>query len=205
VEQVTKEKFLRAVVGDPPLYILASENAALESHLLSVKASLKAQKTEVADLVTELEAQGRDLCQRYQEVQLQRTQLESLPEHIAGLERTIETLRNAAEPKSNNPVLTLPLPRTLEVLSAKEDESARLDEELLAMRGVTERKQRELAQLQNELGSLQAQKTRATTEMADARTRKAEGISGLGDDLEQRGRWLRGVEITLRSMLEAVA
>ncbi len=64
LEQVTKEKFLRAIVGDPPLIVEHQENVEVEAQLAEVKASLKAQKIEVADMVTELERSGRDLTRR---------------------------------------------------------------------------------------------------------------------------------------------
>lgn len=64
LEQVTKEKFLRAIVGDPPLIVEQQENVELEAQLAVVKAELKAQKVEVADMVEELEAKGRELSRR---------------------------------------------------------------------------------------------------------------------------------------------
>ncbi|KAI9759406.1 MAG: hypothetical protein M1840_003359, partial [Geoglossum simile] len=63
LEQVTKEKFLRAIVGDPPLIVEHQENIELERQLAGIKASLKAQKLKVAELVAELEKKGRDLAQ----------------------------------------------------------------------------------------------------------------------------------------------
>ena len=63
VEQVTKEKFLRAIVNDPPLLVEPQENSELEAQLQEVKASLKSQKEEVAEWTKQLEAQGRDLAQ----------------------------------------------------------------------------------------------------------------------------------------------
>ena len=64
LEQVTKEKFLRAIVGDPPLIVEHQENVELEAQLAEVKADLKAQKTDVAGMVEALEAQGRELSRR---------------------------------------------------------------------------------------------------------------------------------------------
>ena len=64
LEQVTKEKFLRAIVGDPPQVIEHEENLELETQLIEVKAILKSQKKEVEAMVDELEARGRDLSQR---------------------------------------------------------------------------------------------------------------------------------------------
>ncbi|KAL8662478.1 MAG: hypothetical protein Q9168_008253, partial [Polycauliona sp. 1 TL-2023] len=61
LEQVTKEKFLRAIVGDPPLIVESSENVELEKQLAEIKAVLKMQKEDVGRLVEELENRGREL------------------------------------------------------------------------------------------------------------------------------------------------
>lgn len=64
LEQVTKEKFLRSIVGDPPLIIEQAENLELETQLKDIKAVLKEQKADVARMIEDLEARGRDLCRR---------------------------------------------------------------------------------------------------------------------------------------------
>lgn len=64
LEQVTKEKFLRSIVGDPPLIVEPAENSELETQLADIKAVLKEQKSAVAKLVVELETRGRDLALR---------------------------------------------------------------------------------------------------------------------------------------------
>ncbi|KAL8992086.1 MAG: hypothetical protein Q9188_007662, partial [Gyalolechia gomerana] len=62
LEQVTKEKFLRAIVGDPPLVVDHAENVEWEKQLAEIKQVLKMQKEDVARLVAELEAKGRELA-----------------------------------------------------------------------------------------------------------------------------------------------
>ncbi len=64
LEQVTKEKFLRAIVGDPPLVVEHVENIELEAQLAEVKGVLKAQKESVAEMIRVLEGRGRDLARR---------------------------------------------------------------------------------------------------------------------------------------------
>lgn len=64
LEQVTKEKFLRSIVGDPPLIVEPAENLELEAQLADIKAVLKEQKAAVATMVVELEARGRNLAMR---------------------------------------------------------------------------------------------------------------------------------------------
>ena len=52
---------MRAIVGDPPLIVEPQENIELENQLAEVKAVLKAQKEDVANMVKELEEKGREL------------------------------------------------------------------------------------------------------------------------------------------------
>lgn len=61
---MTKEKFLRSIVGDPPLMVEPAENLELESQLAEVKSVLKEQKKGVARMVEELEERGRKLARR---------------------------------------------------------------------------------------------------------------------------------------------
>ena len=61
IEQVTKEKFLRAIVGDPPQVIEHYENVELEAQLVHAKVGLKAKKLEVDGMVEKLETRGREL------------------------------------------------------------------------------------------------------------------------------------------------
>jgi hypothetical protein len=64
VEQVTKERFLRAIVAEQPEFVHQSENAELEHKLKEDKTALKEKKQEVRDIVKELEEQGRHLAAR---------------------------------------------------------------------------------------------------------------------------------------------
>ncbi|EAQ89955.1 hypothetical protein CHGG_06574 [Chaetomium globosum CBS 148.51] len=93
VEQVTKEKFIRAIVGDPPQIVSPQENADLEAANADAKAALKALKTEVAAMVADLEARGRALTARYEAVQEELGVLRALPAEIDGLEERVRDLR----------------------------------------------------------------------------------------------------------------
>lgn len=66
VEQVTKERFLRAILADPPELVDAAQNAELEAQLRSAKSALKAKKEETSKRVEELEETGRRLAQSKQ-------------------------------------------------------------------------------------------------------------------------------------------
>jgi chromosome segregation ATPase len=200
LEQVTKEKFIRAIVGDPPLVVEHQENVELEESLAVAKAALKAQKTEVAELVAELEARGRELCRKHENIQMQTAQLQELPEKIEALQTSIEELKAAQQPGSN-PTLNLPLEKTLALVGERERERAELDRQLEQLQVMVPRKTRELERLNAELQPLEVKRLGSTASAREAKRRKEEALGGVGDELEERGRWWRGVESGLNGML----
>lgn len=200
LEQVTKEKFIRAIVGDPPLVVEHQENVELEESLAVAKAALKAQKTEVAELVAELEARGRELCRKYENIQMETTQLQELPAKIGALQTSVEELKAAQQPGSN-PTLNLPLEKTLALVEERERERAELDRQLEQLQVMVPRKTRELERLSAELQPLEVKRLGSTASAREAKRRKEEALGGVGDDLEERGRWWRGVESGLKGML----
>jgi chromosome segregation ATPase len=172
----------------------------LEETLAVSKAALKAQKVEVEELVAELEKRGRELCRKYEHIQMETTQLQELPEKIAELQASVAELKAAQEPGSN-PTLNMPLEKTLEIVESREKERAELDRQLEQLQGMVPRKTRELERLNAELQSLEAKKISSAAAAKEARRRKEEALGGVGDDLEERGRWWRGVEGGLKGML----
>ncbi|RYP42626.1 hypothetical protein DL768_010301 [Monosporascus sp. mg162] len=208
VEQVTKEKFIRAIVGDPPLIVTPQENVDLERRNLAAKAALKALKTEVADLAMELERRARELSRRYEGVRLETTRLGELPAEIAGLEDAVARLREEAQgggggpDRADNPDLSLPLAKTLELVEAKKRQRAELDRQLEQLQSQVPRKKKELERLQAELQPLEAKRQNSTAAAKEARRRKEQALGGVEDDLEERGRWYRAADATLRQMLE---
>ncbi|CZR63930.1 uncharacterized protein PAC_13827 [Phialocephala subalpina] len=200
LEQVTKEKFIRAIVGDPPLVVEHQENVELEQTLAISKAALKAQKTEVAELVAELEKRGRELCRKYQNIQMQTSQLQELPQRIEELEARVEELRAFQQPGSN-PTLNMPLDKTLALVEERERERAELDRQLEQLQVMLPRKTKELERLNAELQPLEVKRLGSTASAKEAKRRKEEALGGVGDDLEERGRWWRGVESGLKGML----
>ncbi|KAK5164365.1 uncharacterized protein LTR77_010061 [Saxophila tyrrhenica] len=200
VEQVTKERFLRAITAQEPDFVDASENAELEEKLRGEKAGLKEKKEEVRALVGELEGEGRRLAGRYENVRLQTTQLESLPAENDKLERTLNTLRATQAPRSSNPSLSLPLQPTLDLLQEREAELESLDRQIETLRAALPQKQAQVAGLKDEVNMLNVKKIKAVEEAQEARRRREGGVGG--DEMEERGRWLRGVEGGLRGMLE---
>ncbi|MCJ1293612.1 hypothetical protein MMC34_005167 [Xylographa carneopallida] len=205
LEQVTKEKFLRAIVGDPPQIIEQQENVELEAQLVAVKADLKVQKADVAALVEELEARGRELSRRYENISLQTAQLSDLPAQISSLQENLVDLDARQTKPSTNPSLSLPLPATLEVITSRQAELDELNKQLRNLQQSLPRKTRELELLEKELKPLEAQKASAVVAAQEARRIKEEVERGFGDELELKGRWYRSVETGLREMLAVEA
>jgi chromosome segregation ATPase len=164
------------------------------------KAALKTQKTEVANLVAELEKKGRKLAQKYEAVQLQTTQLQELPEKIEELQASIEKLKASQEPGSH-PTLNLPLEKTWALVEERGQERAELDRQLEQLKTMVPRKTKELERLNAELQHVEAKRLASTASAREAKRRKEEALGGAGDDLEDRGRWWRGVESGLKGML----
>ncbi|KFY10078.1 hypothetical protein V492_05199 [Pseudogymnoascus sp. VKM F-4246] len=200
LEQVTKEKFIRAIVGEPQFIVQHGENIELEEQLAEVKASLKAKKNDVAGMVEELERQGRELSQKHEAIKLQTSQLEELPEKIDYLQTSISELQ-AAQAPGPSASLSLPLDKTMALVEEKEKESAELDRILEKLQSELPRKTKAVERLEAELQPLEVKRQGTTALARDAKRRKEDALGGNGDDLEERGRWWRGVEGGLKVIL----
>lgn len=204
LEQVTKEKFLRAIVGDPPVIVGHNENMELETQLADVKAELKARKEDARIMIEEMEQMGRDLASRYKNVELQTTQLSTLPASIENLESTIAELRakqiatmDPSDP-NNSSSQNLPLPATLALLAEREAELAALNRQLAAVHSALPRKTREAEAVERERSVLERRKSDAIAQAREAQRKKQQGES---DGLEEIGRWYRGAEETLKELV----
>lgn len=201
VEQVTKEKFIRAIVGEPPLIVTPQENVELEKQNAAAKGQLKALKMEVADTVEELESKGRELSRKYETVQMETATLREMPDRIAGLEERIAELREQLQP-GENPSLNLPLAKTLELVAEKKLQRHELERQLEQLRAQVPRKRKEMERLQTELQPLEVKRQNSLAAAKEARRRKEQALGGVEDDLEERGRWWRASEAALKQMLE---
>ncbi len=203
IEQVTKEKFIRAIVGDPPLIVSPQENVDLEKENLEAKAMLKALKTEVAGMITELEEKAKDLSQKYEKVKVETVQLTELPGKLEELESTVAELKEARAKGSNpNPEMNLPLARTADLLEMKKRRKAELERQLEQLQSQVPRKKKELDRLQAELQPLETKRQNSMTAAKEAQRRKEAALGGVEDDLEERGRWYKTAEGGLRQVLE---
>ncbi|CCE31298.1 hypothetical protein E4U22_002122 [Claviceps purpurea] len=202
VEQVTKEKFIRAIVGEPPLIVNSQDNLDLERENAQTKAQLKSLKQEMALMVAELEKRGRQLSQRYESIQLDTIKLQEIPARSEELRGRIDGLRALQENADADPSLNLPLAKTLRLVDRRKAEQQELERELEALQAKVPRKRKEAERLQAELGPLEAKLHTSSVAAREARRRKEAALGGVADDLEQRARWWRASEDVLRQVLE---
>ncbi|EED13764.1 conserved hypothetical protein [Talaromyces stipitatus ATCC 10500] len=208
LEQVTKEKFLRGIVGDPPLVVGHNENVELETTLAEVKQQLQQRKEEVRVMVEEMEKTGRELARRYKNAQIETTKLSELPAEIAQLEQTIASLKQsqaayaAASDTGNSSASSsqnLSLPATLKLLAEREAELAAIDRQMASLQNTLPRKTREAEAMERELSVLERRKSEAIGQAREAERKKLEGES---DGLEEMGRWYRVAEATLKKLID---
>lgn len=202
VEQVTKEKFIRAIVGDPPLIVTMQENLDVEKENAAMKSELKALKREVEDMVSELERRGKDLSKKYEQVQLETTRLRELPQKCEDLENRIEDLKAEQDITGTDPNLNLPLNKTRELVARRKREQQELARELEALQAKAPRKKKEAERLQAELQPLETKRQNGMTAAKEAQRRKEASLGGAADDLEQRARWFRASESVLKQVLD---
>ena len=157
-------------------------------------------------MIKELDARGRDLSRRYETISLQTTLLWSLPPQIEDLNQTLARLRKenqSTDMTETNPALAMPLPATLELLEERQASLDEVNAQLKALQQALPRQTRALENEERQLQKLEQERERAVGLAREAIERKQKG--GGGDELERKGRWLRGVESGLREMLEVAA
>ncbi|KAL2269426.1 hypothetical protein VTJ83DRAFT_1610 [Remersonia thermophila] len=221
VEQVTKEKFIRAIVGDPPLIVAAHEIAELEGSNAAAKRALQRRKGEVEGLIRELEGRGRDVAGRYGRVRERLAELEGLPGEVERLEREVAGLRERQRERmealglagpsggggggggGKKGDMALPLGKTRELVGERRAELAALERRLEALERQVPSKKKELERAKAEVAALEKKRAHSTAAAREAKRRKEGAQAGGGEDeLEARGRWYRASEAVLREVLD---
>lgn len=131
---------------------------------------------------------------------MQTAQLDALPSEITNLESTIESLRQRQEPQASDPEMAMPLQPTRDLLNERARELRNVEIEIEKLQAALPAKKAEVQRLQDELAPIQMRKIKAVEEAQEAKKRREHG--GMADELEEEGRWLRGVEGSLKAMLE---
>ncbi|KIV80023.1 hypothetical protein PV11_07557 [Exophiala sideris] len=206
LEQVTKEKYLRSIVGDPPLVVSHDDNLALEEKLAVMKTDLKAKKTEVDALVLEMQDQARVLATRYEAVNKEMEVLETVPTEIYRLREEIRALKAEIAEKtgsedghsSNDPRMNMSLEATQKALAQQRASTAEIDAQIEALQRQMPGKMREVEKVDRELVELERRRNESTRLAMEGRRRREMGGR---DEVEELGRWYKSSEAVLRSLL----
>lgn len=206
LEQVTKEKFLRSIVGDPPVLISQGENATLEEELGRRKEELRGEKEQVRKLVEEMGEMARELAGRWDGVQMQVGRLEVLPGEVQAMEGRVRGMREELAGKVGDQPNVNPAPQMDLSLSATDalvlDTQARareVEREIAALQRQLPGRIRECEVLEGELEGLERRRNEKTAVAREARRIKEEGGR---DTVEEMGRWYRSKEVVLRRVLD---
>jgi hypothetical protein len=205
LEQVTKEKFLRSIVGDPPVLVGHADNARLEGELVRQKAELKGRKDEVATLVEEMGEMARLLAGRWEGVQMQMRQLEVLPGEVQEMESTIQIMQDELRNKMGNqqmnsdPKMNLGLEETDALIVETKARVREVEKQIAALQKQLPGKMRECEVLEGELEGLERKRNEKTAVAREARRIKEEGGR---DTMEEMGRWYRSKETVLKGILD---
>lgn len=206
LEQVTKEKYLRGIVGEPPILATSEDNAALEEKLGIMKAELKAKKGGVEALVLEIEELAGEIARRYDAVNASVALLEVLPGEVEGLESEVEGLRRQLAERegeverSEDPRMNLSLEETERLLEEQRRQNEELGRQISELERVMPGKTRECERAERELGEIEARRNEVTRMARDAQRLKEQGGRDL---LEEQGRWYKSSEVVMRGLLGA--
>lgn len=207
LEQVTKEKYLRSIVGDPPLLVTPADNVALEDRLAGLKADLKARKRETDALVEELEQVARALAGKYEAVQRGKGELATLPAEVQELQAQVEDLREEVAQKqaemgregSDDPRYAMGMDATREALEEQRRSNEAIDREIAELEGRLPGKVRECERAERELEEMERRREEVTRQAREVKRIREEG----GRDLVgERGRWYTAQESVLKGLLQ---
>lgn len=209
LEQVTKEKYLRSIVGDPPILVSHADNLALEDELAVQKEGLRAKKRAVEELVAHMDTQARELAGMYERVNGDVKEMERLVPLVAELEKEKAELEKKLEEKreklrgeagrelEEDPRMQLSLAQTAELVQVKEQENRDLDNRIAELQWALPGKMRECEAVERELEGLERRRDESAAAAREARMIKEEGGR---DRVEEMGRWYRSAEVVLNGL-----
>lgn len=211
LEQVTKEKYLRSIVGDPPLVVSHDDNLALEAQLGTMKGELQGKKAQVDALVAEMEAQARALAQSQGSVARGMLVLETLPVELARLAGEIEALQaemasrraddgdtGADEQRQMDPRMNMSLEETERALAEQRDRTADVDAQIEQLLRQMPAKVRQAEKVDRELVELEKRRNESARLAVELRRRREMGGR---DQVEEMGRWYKSSDAVLRGLL----
>ncbi|KAI5300484.1 hypothetical protein KEM56_002423 [Ascosphaera pollenicola] len=187
VEQVTKERYLRGIVGDPPLVVGHEENLELEAKLGEKKAELKRHKEDIDHQVNHVAKFTNDLTKRHEALQRKIVLLSEVPSEVASLKATLEALTEVEGLTEELPVdenalgdyTNMPLANLRETLNERTNDIISTESQLASAKNRLELEVSETDQIETELERLQRRRERVLKALHD------EGESQVQSDIDR--------------------
>ena len=206
-EQVTKERYLKSIVGDPPTLHTAEENALLQEKVARMKAELKAKKVEVEEMVEEIRGEARELARKWEDVENGKRVLEVVPGEVQELEAEVGHLREKVERRQaelgrdagEEPRYTMSLDATNAALEERRTENELMEREIGRLKEAIEVKDRECERTERELEECERKRNEVTRVARDLKQIKEEGGR---DMVGERGRWYAAQGTVMKGLLE---
>ncbi|KAI5777392.1 hypothetical protein EDC01DRAFT_597238, partial [Geopyxis carbonaria] len=187
LEQVTKEKFIRAIVEEPPEIIEPDQNVELQSELAQTKDRLQMKKREVEFIVDQLHKCSTDIAYMYKQFMNTLEQAEILPSKTADVQIEMDSLTRFGSP------MTLPLSDTIDHF---EDVGARiliLKRQIDTFVSTVPERSAYLRNLNNEI-SVRAANKEGLQRFASEAVRMRQGARAAGKaDRENTGQWCESI------------
>ncbi|KAL6240699.1 hypothetical protein RBB50_012409 [Rhinocladiella similis] len=205
LEQVTKEKYLRSIVGDPPSVVGHDENAALEARLGVMKAELKDKKQAVDGLVEGMEAQAKVLANVYEDVNSKIGVLERANPEVDRLRVEVEELRREliqrqgedGKRRESNPRMNMGLDDTRRALEEQNARMEDVEERIRALERELPSKVARLEEVDRELTELDRRRNESVRLAVEGKRRKE---TGGRDEVEELGKWYRSQEVVFKGL-----
>ena len=206
-EQVTKERYLKSIVGDPPTLHTAEENAILQEKAAAMKQELKAKKAEVDEMVEEIRVYARELARMCKDVENGSRVLEVVPAEVQGLEAEVGDLREKVERRKTElgrdvgeePRYMMSLDATNAALEERRKENESMDREIERLKEAIEVKDRECERTERELEEYERKRSEVTRVARDLKKMREEGGR---DMVGERGRWYGAQGTVMKGLLE---
>jgi hypothetical protein len=214
LEQETKEKFVRAVVGDPPLVVEASDVLEVETANAAKKQQLRALKTACAEMEEETVVRACDVVAEHARMQNEAAEMMNLIMELRAMEREVASLETKRQQKQRelegdveegtltDPELTLPYEEMQRLVEAYTQQARELEAATRApLAAKAEEKERELQSVTRRVTDLRQQRARAESAAREsAAARERELARGLGEK-EAVAQWHRNMLAVLEHTL----
>lgn len=207
-EQVTKERYLKSIVGDPPTLHTAEENAMLEERVAVMKKELKEKKEGVDALVEEMQEVASRVAGQWEQVEEGRIVLETVPMEVEGLREEVEKARELVEKRrvelggedgEVEPRYTMGLERTKEAVEERRLRNEEMEREIERLKNALETKGRECERAERELEETERRRNEVTRQARELKKLREEGGR---DFVGEKGRWYGAQCTVMNGLLE---